>query len=48
MGTMVNGPKITALYYCIETGTMKEFDPTKTTLDDLRKLAVNTPSIFIS
>ena len=37
MGTMVNGPKITALYYCIETGTMKEFDPTKTTLDDLRK-----------
>lgn len=42
------GPQVTALYYDAATGTMKEFDPTKNTQEEMQKLVQNTPSVFIS
>ena len=41
------GPQVTALYYDVATGTMKPFDPTKNSRENLQKLAENTPSLFI-
>ena len=42
------GPKVTALYYDLASGTMKEFDPTKTTQGQLIEIAKNAPSMLIS
>jgi len=41
-------PKVVALYYDNATGTMKEFDPTKNSQEEMQKLVQNTPSILIS
>lgn len=42
------GPRVATLYYDAATGTMKSFDPTKNNHEQMRKLAENTPSLFIS
>ena len=47
-GAASAGPKVTALYYDVATGTMKEFDPTKNTQEEMQKLVQNTQSLFIS
>ena len=41
-------PQITALYYDAASGTMKSFDPTKNTQEEMQKLVENAPSLFIS
>lgn len=40
------GPQISARYYDAASGTMKSFDPTKNMLENMQKLAENTPSLF--
>ena len=40
-------PAVTAMYYDLATGTMKKFDPTQNTKQELEKLVRNAPSIFI-
>ena len=41
-------PQITALYYDAASGTMKSFDPTKNTQEEMQRLAENIPALFIS
>ena len=41
-------PQITALYYDAASGTMKSFDPTKNTQEEMQKLVENAPLLFIS
>ncbi|MCR5823857.1 MAG: hypothetical protein K6G60_05435 [Lachnospiraceae bacterium] len=43
-----SGPQITALYYDAASGTMKRFDSTKNTREEMLRLAENIPAIFIS
>ena len=40
-------PVVTAMYYDLAAGTMKTFDPTQNTKQELENLVRNTPSIFI-
>ena len=41
-------PQITALYYDAASGTMKTFDPTKNTQEEMQKLVENVHALFIS
>ena len=41
------GPQISAQYYDAASGTMKSFDPSKNMLENMQKLAENTPSLFV-
>ena len=41
-------PVVTAMYYDLATGTMKTFDPTKNTKEQLENLVRSTPAIFAS
>ena len=43
-----SAPAVTAMYYDLATGTMKTFDPTKNTKEQLENLVRSTPSIFAS
>lgn len=43
-----SAPAVTAMYYDLATGTMKTFDPTKNTKEQLENLVRSTPAIFAS